>query len=128
MELDLTNALIGWAIYILIWMKLPEWGTWFNHLLGLMPKPLQTLYEQWRCPYCVGFWIGLGLHAATGRWTLPVLMDLPVFWGVAGPYLAWFLDALVTGTLMLVMKLGLDAISFPAVLGHKARGEMQKAK
>ena len=127
MTLDITNALVGWALYILIWMKLPEWGTWFNRGLARLPKPLQTLYQQWHCPYCVGFWMGLALHGATGLWTVPALGDLPPFWGAAGPLIGWFLDALVTGTLMLVAKLALDAIGLPAIRGHQLREEFMAA-
>ena len=60
-------ALMGISLYILIWEKLPEWGTWFNALLAKLPQPLQTLYQQWRCAYCAGFWIALALHAVTGQ-------------------------------------------------------------
>ncbi len=79
--MDFTPALIGLAAYILIWEKLPTWGTWFNAILKRLPAPLQTLYEQWRCPYCVGFWMALAIHAATGLWSLPALGQLPAFWG-----------------------------------------------
>ena len=117
--MNVTNALIGLALYLLIWEKLPTWGTWFNAILSRLPKPLQTLYEQWRCPYCVGFWMALALHALTGLWTLPSLASMPEHLGPVTPFIAWFCDALVTGTLMLVGKLALDAIARPAIMGHQ---------
>lgn len=124
--MDLTNSIVGLALYILIWMKLPEWGTWFNSILVKLPKPLQTLYKQWQCPYCVGFWMGLALHAATGLWTMPTLNQLPEFWGAFAPYIGWFIDAMVTGTFILFGKLLLDAIGFPAIKGHMLRAEFLK--
>ena len=121
--MNVTNALIGLALYLLIWEKLPTWGTWFNAGLSRLPKPLQTLYEQWRCPYCVGFWMALVLHALTGLWTLPALASMPAYLGPVTPFIAWFCDALVTGTLMLVGKLALDAIARPAIMGHQFKEE-----
>lgn len=122
-----TNALIGLALYLLIWVKLPEWGGWFNAGLKRLPNPLQTLYEQWRCPYCVGFWMALALHAITGHWTIPSLADMPAYLGPIAPYIAWFLDALATGTLILIGKLTLDAIGLPAMKGHAMKAEFMKS-
>ncbi len=124
--MDLTTTLIGFSFYILIWEKLPEWGTWFNALLKWLPRPIQALYEQWRCPYCVGFWMALALHAATGLWTLPVLENLPLFWGALGPVIGWFLDALATGILILICKLSLDAIGLPAMKAYMMKAEFKK--
>ena len=124
--MDLTTTLIGFSLYILFWEKLPEWGGWFNALLKKLPRPLQGLYEQWRCPYCVGFWMALALHAATGLWTLPVLENLPAFWGAAAPVVGWFFDALATGTLILICKLSLEAIGLPAMKGHMMKAEFMK--
>ena len=59
-------VLMGTSIHILIWEKLPEWGTWFNTFIAALPGPLRSLYEQWHCPYCAGFWIALVLHGLTG--------------------------------------------------------------
>jgi hypothetical protein len=39
-------VLIATAIHILIWEKLPEWGTWFNTFIAALPRPLSSLYEQ----------------------------------------------------------------------------------
>ena len=125
--MTITNALIGLALYVLIWMKLPEWGTWFNAILKRLPAPLQTLYEQWRCPYCVGFWMALVLHALTGTWTIPGLADMPAFLGPAAQPIGWFFDALATGTLMLFGKLALDAIGLPAIKGHQLREDFMKS-
>lgn len=124
--MDFTNALAGFALYLLIWEKLPEWGTWFNKLIAALPAPLRTLYGQWICAYCVGFWLGLALHATTGLWTIPALSTLPAFWGPIGPVLGWFLDALVTGTIIYFMKNLLDAIRFPAMKANMLRPEYMK--
>ncbi|WP_020591648.1 hypothetical protein [Kiloniella laminariae] len=125
--MNITTALIGFAFYILIWDKLPEWGSWFNWTLQRLPKPLQSLYAQWRCPYCVGFWMALALHGATGLWTLPALADLPGFWGAAAPFVGWFFDALATATLILIFKLSLEAIGLPAMKAHSMRQEFKKS-
>ena len=124
--MNLTPALLGIALHILIWEKLPEWGGWFNALLARLPAPLQTLYEQWRCPYCAGFWIGLALHAATGLWTLPALAELPAFWGAAAPALGWTLDALATATVILTGRIALEAVGLPAMKGFMMKGEFMK--
>jgi hypothetical protein len=125
--MDFTPAIIGLAAYLLVWEKLPTWGTWFNATLKRLPTPLQTLYEQWRCPYCVGFWMGLAIHAATGLWSLPALAQMPEYWGAIGMPVSWFLDALATGTLILIGKLTLDAISLPAIKGHVQREAFMKS-
>ncbi|MEH6631530.1 MAG: hypothetical protein V7776_11910 [Halopseudomonas aestusnigri] len=93
-----------------------------------MPRPLQAVYEQWRCPYCVGFWMALVLHAATGLWVLPLLVNLPTFWGEVGPIIGWFFDALATGTLILICKLTLDEIGLPAMKAHMLKREFKKQK
>ena len=125
--MNFTPALIGLAAYTLIWEKLPTWGTWFNAILTRLPRPPQTLYEQWRCPFCVGFWMGLVIHAATGLWSLPTLAQLPAYWGVFALPLGWTLDALATGTLMLIGKIALDAIGLPAMKSHMMRDEFMKS-
>jgi len=125
--MNITTVLIGLALYVLIWEKLPQWGGWFNAVLKRLPGPLQTLYEQWRCPYCVGFWMALALHALTGVWTLPALADLSEFLGAVSPFIGWFFDALATATLILVGKLALDAIGLPAMKGHAMKAEFMKS-
>jgi len=113
--MDFTTSLLGFALYLLIWEKLPDWGTWFTSFLKALPRPLQALYSQWVCAYCVGFWLALLLHAVTGLWTIPALSEMPSFWGPAGPVIGWFLDALATGTVIYFAKNALDAIRLPAM-------------
>lgn len=115
------NLILGIAVYMLLWEHLPHWGTWFNRLLGALPQPLQTLYEQWRCPYCVGFWIGLSLHAVTGQWLFAAFVDLPDYWGPIGLPLGWVLDALCFAVLNKLGVLIINAVSFPAILGHQKK-------
>lgn len=124
--IDFTPALIGFALYLLIWEKLPDWGTWFVKLLNLLPGFLKTLYEQWVCAYCVGFWLGLMVHWVTGLWTIEALRDLPEFWGPAGPAIGWFLDALATGTIIYFLKNILDAIRLPAMKANMMRDDYIK--
>ena len=137
--MDLTIALLGLALYLLVWEKLPDWGTWFNRGLARLPRPLQTLYEQWGCAYCVGFWLALALHGITGLWTLPVLAEMPAYWTGAPPgaagggaaagglvgwlalLTAWFLDGLAGATLIYVAKNALDAIRLPAMRANMMR-------
>ncbi|MEM9104148.1 MAG: hypothetical protein AAGC96_00725 [Pseudomonadota bacterium] len=119
-------ALIGISIHILIWEKLPEWGTWFNALLAKLPQPLQTLYEQWRCAYCAGFWIALALHAITGFWTIPALAELPAFWGPFGPFIGWFLDALATAVLIVTGVVALRAVGLPAMEFYLKKADFMK--
>ncbi|MEE8555794.1 MAG: hypothetical protein V3T00_08025, partial [bacterium] len=86
--MNLELALIGLAVHILVWDKLPEWGDWFPKLISVLPRPLRGLYEGWQCPYCFGFWIAIALHAITGIQTLPALSAMPAYWGLAGLPLA----------------------------------------
>ncbi len=120
-------VLIGTAIHILIWEKLPDWGTWFTAFIAALPRPLRSLYEQWHCPYCAGFWIALALHALTGFWTLPDLATLPSTLGVAAPPVGWFLDALATATLIYAAILSLRAIGLPAMKAHMMKEEFMKS-
>ncbi|GAA4833426.1 hypothetical protein [Algivirga pacifica] len=117
-------ALMGLAIHILIWNKLPEWGTWFNKIIEALPTPLQKLYEGWHCPYCFGFWIALVLHAFTGIETLPALSYMPD-WGIIGHIGAWFLDALATATLIYAASHLLWTLSFGAAKGYAATQEFK---
>ena len=93
-------ALMGLAVHILLWDKLPNWGTWFTSLIAAMPAPIQTLYRQWNCSYCAGFWIAIALHAVTGLWTIPALADMPASAGVLSVPIAWFLDAISSALLI----------------------------
>jgi hypothetical protein len=123
--MNIEPIIIGYAIYLLFWEKLPEWGTLFNRFIDHLPKPLQTLYGDWRCPYCSGFWIALAVHGLTGLQTLPALNTMPDYLGTAALPLAWFLDALATAALVLFVHLAFSAISGPAIQGHKLRAEFK---
>jgi len=116
-------ALMGISVHILVWEKLPEWGTWFNTLLVKLPQPLQTLYQQWRCAYCAGFWIALALHAVTGFWTIPALALLPGYWGPFGPIVGWVLDALATAVLIVAGVLALRAVGLPAMQAYLMKAD-----
>jgi len=124
----IENILLGIAIHQLFWEHLPHWGTWFTRGLKLLPHPMQSLYEQWRCPYCAGFWIGLGVHAATGNYLFAAFADLPAFWGSFGTPLAWFMDALVFAALNKLGVLAVHAIGLPALKGHQAKEAFLAAK
>lgn len=115
--------ILGVSIHLLFYEHLPHWGTWFGRALLLLPKPLQALYEQWRCPYCAGFWIGLALHGMTGAWLFPFFGALPGFWGFAALPLGWFLDALAFALLNKLGVLLVNAIGLPALLGHAKKQE-----
>lgn len=119
-------ALIGTAIHILIWEKLPEWGTWFNNFIAALPRPLRSLYEQWHCPYCAGFWIALVLHALTGLWTIPELESLLSYLGYAAAPIGWVLDSLASATLIYVAIIGLKAIGLPAMKAHMMKSDFMK--
>ena len=125
--MNLELALIGTAIHILIWQKLPEWGTWFNRLIAVLPRPLRTVYEQWKCPYCAGFWIGLALHATTGLWTVDALSTLPSTLGALASPIGWFLDALATATLIYAATVTLEAIGLPAMKAHMMKEDFVKS-
>lgn len=122
------NLILGMAIYFLLWEHLPHWGTWFNSALAALPKPLQNLYEDWRCPYCVGFWIGLVLHAVTGQWLIPAFADLPALWGPLGPILGWVFDGLAFALLNKIGVLVVNAIGYPALLGYSMKQEFFASK
>lgn len=124
----IENLLLGIAIHQLFWEHLPHWGTWFTRALKLLPHPLQTLYEQWRCPYCAGFWIGLAVHATTGTYLFAGFAELPAFWGSLGTPLAWFMDALVFAALNKLGVLTVHAIGLPALKGHQAKEAFLAAK
>ena len=120
--------LLGASIHALIWEHLPHWGTWFNRLLAWLPQPLRTLYEQWRCPYCAGFWIALVLHAVTGHWTFPIFADLAGYWGALALPLGWVLDALATALGIKISIMTISALAFPAIHGMRLKEEVFGAK
>lgn len=115
-------ALTGLALHMLIWDKLPSWwGPWFTAIIEALPAPLQTLYHQWNCSYCAGFWLALALHAATGLWTIPALAQPPAHMGIFGLPLNWFLDALATATLIYAGTMALKALGYPVLLARLRR-------
>ena len=119
-------ALMGLAIHILVWDKLPEWGSWFSRIIEALPKPARHLYEGWRCAYCFGFWISLGLHAFTGLWTLTTLSAISSRAGFGTP-IAWFLDALAAGTIIFIARHALGTLSWGAAKGYLAKQELMAA-
>ena len=126
--MNVTLALMGLALYTLIWEKLPDWGNWFNWIVERLPKPLAYLYEAWRCPYCFGFWAALSLHGLTGLWTIPELANMADTSGIAGIALAWFLDALATAMLIMVAQLTVNALAVPAIRGYQMTQEFRQTK
>ena len=126
--MNVTLALMGLALYTLIWEKLPDWGNWFNWIVERLPKPLAYLYEAWRCPYCFGFWAALSLHGLTGLWTIPELANMADISGIAGIALAWFLDALATAMLIMVAQLTVNALAVPAIRGYQMTQEFRQTK
>jgi hypothetical protein len=124
--MNFTLALMGLSIYILLWEKLPDWGNWFNWIVNKLPRPLDYLYEAWRCPYCFGFWVALALHGITGLDTIPLLATIPNHFG-AGITIAWVLDALATATLIMFGQLCLNAIAIPAIKGYQMTMEFKQS-
>jgi hypothetical protein len=119
--IDFTAALITLSLYILIWEKLPYWGTWFNTLLDRSPRWLQTLYGQWRCAFCAAFWIALLLHLLPGLSTLTGLQatTADAVWPVH--VLIIFLDSLSCATLVYIGNLLISAILAATPRGHELR-------
>ncbi|MBO6792100.1 MAG: hypothetical protein JJ894_16355 [Dinoroseobacter sp.] len=111
-------VVLGASIFVLIWEKLPVWGTWFFRLIGILPTPVQRIYDQLNCPYCAGFWIALLLHGATGLWTFPLLADAFSSILVVGSLAAWFLDALASALLIHALVLAIRGLSYPATRAH----------
>lgn len=108
--MNIEIPLLGLALYLLFWDKLPNWGTWFLWMIDHLPRPLLYLYKKWHCAYCSGFWLGLALHWATGMWFLTELETLPRFWGPLAPITGWFLDALSVAMVVLVLKMLMDMV------------------
>ena len=120
------RCITGWAhlllaVYLLFWDKLPNWGNWFKSLIKALPQPLQTLYGQWTCAYCAGFWIALVLHAVTGLWTIPALATPPEYMGILGVPVNWFLDALASATLIYTANMALKAMGLPILRARLLR-------
>ena len=125
--MNITLALMGLSIYILLWEKLPDWGNWFNWIIERLPRPLAYLYNAWQCPYCFGFWVALALHGITGLQTIPALATIPNHIGVGGTAIAWTLDALATATLIMFGQLCLNAIAVPAIKGYQMTMEFKQS-
>jgi hypothetical protein len=114
--------LIGLAIYLLFWDKLPSWGTWFNRILDKMPAFIKYLYKCWNCAYCSGFWIALALHGATGIWFMDELQTLPSFWVPLDGAFGWLLDALAAATVIYVAKTFIDVLKAAnSAMGNSCR-------
>jgi hypothetical protein len=114
--------LLGLAIYLLFWDKLPSWGTWFNRILDKMPGFIKYLYKCWNCAYCSGFWIALALHWATGIWFIDQLQTLPSFWVPLDGVVGCFLDALAAATVIYVAKTFIDLLKAAnSALGNSCR-------
>lgn len=119
--MNIEMIVLAASVHILIWEHLPHWGTWFMSGIGKLPQPLQTLYGQWNCPYCAGFWIALGLHGATGVWTFDAFAEVATRWsGLAAP-MAWVFDALATALVVKVIVMALNALAGPAIKGYQAK-------
>ncbi len=129
--MDLTLALLGLSLHILLWEKLPDWGNWFNTIIKHLPKPLAYLYEAWRCPFCFGFWAALALHCLTGVHTLPALDAMSAAMidnlGQGAIVSSYFLDALATATLIMIGQLSLNALAVPAIKGHQMTMEFKQS-
>lgn len=116
-------VLVSFAVYMLLWEKLPEWGTWFNWIIDHLPRPLKYLYSAWHCPYCFGFWAALTGHLLTNIATLPNMMNAMAALGIGGEIAGYFLDALASAVLILVAKLIVSGLGWPAIQGEKAKAE-----
>lgn len=118
---DLSLPLMALALYLLIWEKLPHWGSWFNGLLERSPGWLQYLYQAWRCPYCFGFWACLLLSVLTERQLFLHPAEAPAWLGYLAQPLYRFLDALAAATLVMLGNLILKALAGPAIRGHQVQ-------
>lgn len=125
--ISVVPALISISIYILIWDKLPHWGSWFNSILSKCPLPIQRLYDQWRCPFCVGFWLAGLIHLALGLWTVEELQADPSFagWPAYATYV--FLDCLSCATLVYIGNLLISVLLASTIRGHEIRIDYGKA-
>lgn len=121
--MNVEIVLVALALHILIWEKLPHWGSWFNRILHAMPGPVQALYEGWRCPYCFGFWAALTGHVITQIPTLPLFVESLEPYGAAGLASSYFFDALASAVIIQVGKLSISALGWPAIKGEQASVE-----
>lgn len=119
--MNIEMILLAASVHMLIWEHLPHWGTWFMQIINALPGPLQTLYAQWHCPYCAGFWIALVLHGITGTWTFDAFAQVAGRWGGVATPMAWVFDALATALLIKAIIMGFNALAGPALAGHRAK-------
>ena len=124
--ISLAPSLIALSVYILIWDKLPYWGNWFNYCLSRCPAWLQALYDQWRCPFCVGFWLAGFVHLTVGIWTVG---DLEASSYLSRPAFAFniFLDCLSCATLVYAGNLLLNVLLSSTIRGHEIRIDYMKS-
>lgn len=125
--ISVTPALISLSLYILIWDKLPFWGNWFNYALDKCPSWIRTLYDQWRCPFCVGFWLAGLVHLTVGLWTVGELETYPVLSGWPTFVLYIFLDCLSCATLVYVGNLILSVLLSSTIRGHEIKIDYMRA-
>jgi len=125
--MNIEIVIIGAAIHILFWEKLPEWGTLFSRIVAALPQPLKQLYKDWHCAYCAGFWIALVLHGLTGMFLFPTLENVTFHLGVAGQPIAWILDALGAAAMIYFASLGVKAIGLPAMKAHQMKADFLKS-
>jgi hypothetical protein len=107
--MDITAPLVVSAVWMLLFRKFPSWN-WFRRLIDRFPSPLKNLWAVWTdCTYCGGFWIALLVRYVTGIKFLtfqPGLM--PADWYFL---IDWYLDALTTGLVALLIIRILDALA-----------------
>lgn len=121
--MSIQVVLLVWSCHMLLWEKLPEWGTWFNHMIARLPAPLAYLYQAWHCPYCFGFWAALSVHLITGESTFSWAMAEQS--SVLLLMLSWVCDALVTAVLVMLISVVYSALSGPAVRGFQLTQEFK---
>ncbi len=124
--INITAPLITLSLYILIWEKLPYWGTWFNALLDRSPRWVRVLYAQWRCPFCVAFWIALLLRFLLGLSTLPDLQVMASNEGWPIRILIVFFDCLSCATLVYIGQLLISAVLASTLRGYELRADYQR--
>jgi hypothetical protein len=101
--MNLATPLVVAAVWMLLFRKFPSW-TWFRRLVDRLPSPLKTLWVGWtECAYCGGFWIALLIRSITG---LKFLNFRPGLF----PFIDWYLDALTTGLVVLLIIRLSDAL------------------
>lgn len=126
--MNIEMILLAASVHMLVWEHLPHWGSWFMAGIGKLPQPVQTLYGQWHCPYCAGFWIALALHALTGLWSFDAFAGVAARWGGLAAPMAWCIDALATALVVKVIVMAVNALVAPAIKGHRAKAAFLAAR